>query len=661
MGRIVDMTQPPPLPPRPVQPSNSPFRYQTPLYGSRVSQTVRLIHLYPEKGYSPLACSLRHVSLHDDPQFDAISYCWGTQEPTRAILCNGSPLWITQNLHDALCQFRSPTHEVSLWADAICINQADPEEKNEQVPLMGSIYGRASNVKVWLGRDEGYAESTKAAVTELVRLQRYHAAKHNIPPEELYVPTSESWARAMNGATVDLDKHAGAFLRLVGNPYFSRAWVIQEVALSRGRAQLYSGSTTFPWLDFVDALFFAVHCDVANTLMSSKDKAMYRALNRVAALAQTTAVVRASGGKGVGMLWLLHTNRSAAATDPRDKVYAILGLANNEDPGGGPTALFITPDYRIDTAVLFQQVAEKFLARFPQLSILSGAGNFGDDNERIPGLPSWVHDWSHATMSVVSLTPDIDNMCERGQTAGFNACLSNQYPKVYRVDGKTLWLSGFAVDEVVEAAALFDVEEILLVQQHTSVTEASMLLLRNLKQAANMWQVAAGRAYVHTGEEYVEAFLKAIFLQNVPEAYYTTAIVSALRKILTAASWGSLLSKTPLGGTRPGMYMELAAFAIAMAQTSMPAVAQRQVLVRLIMQSLSNKVVLRTRHGYMALAYAAGVAPGDRLALVRGGYAPLVLRPRSDGLWTLISDGFAYGMMGGERFDITQCMDMGIA
>lgn len=45
------------------------------------------------------------------------------------------------------------------WADAICINQADNEEKSFQVNQMGDIYDKAAEVIVWLGHDtDGIAE-----------------------------------------------------------------------------------------------------------------------------------------------------------------------------------------------------------------------------------------------------------------------------------------------------------------------------------------------------------------------------------------------------------------------------------------------------------------------------------------------------------------------
>jgi hypothetical protein len=68
-------------------------------------------------------------------------------------------LTIKPNLAEALRHLRDGKDIVSLWVDAICINQFDEEEKNEQVMKMALIYSRAYNVNIWLGSDHAEADS----------------------------------------------------------------------------------------------------------------------------------------------------------------------------------------------------------------------------------------------------------------------------------------------------------------------------------------------------------------------------------------------------------------------------------------------------------------------------------------------------------------------
>lgn len=58
---------------------------------------------------------------------------------------------ITENLGAALRNFRLKERPRVLWADAVCINQADDEERGCQVQMMGKTYGKAGRTLVWLG------------------------------------------------------------------------------------------------------------------------------------------------------------------------------------------------------------------------------------------------------------------------------------------------------------------------------------------------------------------------------------------------------------------------------------------------------------------------------------------------------------------------------
>ncbi|KAF2034219.1 HET-domain-containing protein, partial [Setomelanomma holmii] len=84
----------------------------------------------------PISCTFDVVNLDERPSFAALSYVWGNDPPTSFIL---HPLR------------RHPRSSHSLWVDAVCINQADMDEKATQIPLMGDIYSGAESVYVWLG------------------------------------------------------------------------------------------------------------------------------------------------------------------------------------------------------------------------------------------------------------------------------------------------------------------------------------------------------------------------------------------------------------------------------------------------------------------------------------------------------------------------------
>lgn len=100
-----------------------------------------------------LTGTLRVVSLADCPQYTALSYRWGGySSPKDIILCNGDVnLEVTTNCRDALLALTKRFGALTVWVDAICINQSDAMEKSDQVPLMEEIYTWAERVFVWLG------------------------------------------------------------------------------------------------------------------------------------------------------------------------------------------------------------------------------------------------------------------------------------------------------------------------------------------------------------------------------------------------------------------------------------------------------------------------------------------------------------------------------
>jgi hypothetical protein len=70
---------------------------------------------------------------------------------------------VAANLFCALRDIQHATKELPLWADAICINQNDVEERNQQVSIMGSINAAAAYTIIYLGKsDEGSERAMKA-------------------------------------------------------------------------------------------------------------------------------------------------------------------------------------------------------------------------------------------------------------------------------------------------------------------------------------------------------------------------------------------------------------------------------------------------------------------------------------------------------------------
>lgn len=115
---------------------------------------IRLLRLLPNQDKAAeLRCELFEYSLEGFHSYrdDALSYVWGDPDETLPVIMDGHRFDVTSNLHAALSQLRHYSFARLLWVDAICINQRDNTEKEQQIQYMTTIYSQANCVVVWLG------------------------------------------------------------------------------------------------------------------------------------------------------------------------------------------------------------------------------------------------------------------------------------------------------------------------------------------------------------------------------------------------------------------------------------------------------------------------------------------------------------------------------
>jgi hypothetical protein len=166
---------------------------------------IRVLELGPSSDDGLVRCVLRHVHLSDAPEYEAVSYCWGNPQDTVPIECNGIVIMATRNLYSFLAHLQLETAGCTIWADAVCINQADLAERSSQVRLMGSIYSNAKIVLAWLG--EGSPGSDTAM--DLMRL--FDGIEVGPLPASKFPPASAPvWLEVAN---------------LLRRDYFRRVWV----------------------------------------------------------------------------------------------------------------------------------------------------------------------------------------------------------------------------------------------------------------------------------------------------------------------------------------------------------------------------------------------------------------------------------------------------
>ena len=314
----------------------------SPLRGNQ----IRLLRLHAaESSTDTIVCSLDVFDFDqlEGPTHDALSYTWGNDEATQKISIqipvpslptdaksrwqaakqhtqeqrDKRRLYIRPNLEDALRQFRdtdSSQEDLFLWVDALCINQDDETEKSRQVAKMAEIYSKARDVLIWLGKEYNGSSTAIDFVPKILDLEQSEAL------------ISKESNRKQWTALADLLKRE----------WFSRRWVVQELALCKSR-YVYCGNRSLNWGDLERAItFFSKKIDNILALFTSSADAKilgdFPALGAIAMVNITSYLFRWDEDNLERMSSLENLVDSLImfeSRDPRDTIYALLSIASD--------------------------------------------------------------------------------------------------------------------------------------------------------------------------------------------------------------------------------------------------------------------------------------------------------------------------------------------
>jgi len=169
---------------------------------------IRLIKLCPGSQDAPIICSSSVVSLDDKPEYMALSYVWGSPVDPNYISNGFVDIPVTRNLHTALSHLRDEKNEVTLWADALSINQSDFQEKGHQISLMGDIYRHSTHTCIFLGAASKNSDLAMRIIGE-VDIDDPDSPKNN--PDQAGLE---------------------ALVELLKRPWWTRVWVVQGKPLA---------------------------------------------------------------------------------------------------------------------------------------------------------------------------------------------------------------------------------------------------------------------------------------------------------------------------------------------------------------------------------------------------------------------------------------------
>ncbi|KAH8767962.1 heterokaryon incompatibility protein-domain-containing protein [Hyaloscypha sp. PMI_1271] len=379
------------------------------------SSEIRLLKLHKSPlQYRKLSCTLVQVPLAQAPKYQALSYVWGDPSDKIFITVNCADFGVTRNLYTALLRLRRRFRDVVVWIDAVCINQSDVAERNEQVLKMRDIYNKAAPTIAWLGED---GDGLIRIAFKIIKAFAHILEKYDelTIPYTTYVELVVLFYPQLFEANTWM-----ALERLFDRPWWHRAWVYQEFVISH-QVVLMCGKATLDWRKLKTAcVVWEPLLDAYNYCHLPKETVML--IRAVLETFDKDMIIQRShlfpviandshsdaipvlnndtwedvyqlrlasnglGSSAADLEELVIANTRRKCTDSKDAIYAFAGVDQNQK-------IIVDIDYSRSTEFVFADFVKCVATQKRSLNLLSITG-VGVPGRRHMNLPSWVPDFN---------------------------------------------------------------------------------------------------------------------------------------------------------------------------------------------------------------------------------------------------------------------------
>ncbi|KAF5026693.1 hypothetical protein F66182_1217 [Fusarium sp. NRRL 66182] len=566
--------------------------------------SIRLLTLSPGKDGEPLHCGIRAVGLNDGVQYEALSYVWGTDVPgSYTVDVAGQAVHITASLFAALGRLRNTKTPRTLWIDQLCIDQWNLAEKEQQVGMMRSIYQNCSQCLIWLGDispdEENFTLQDAASLLDFFKL---HSA---LRTDKVHAPKLA--ATYTKPATYEGVRKALCSIRPRGNPWWHRTWTIQE-AIIPPKATVQWGSLEIAWKDLTEAAmafnegsgFIPGRPDLDDMV-----EALWRDLGRLISGVMSLNITK---NYKEHPLVTLRRWRNRYATDPRDKIYALMGLF-----AGTPFPSVPSCDYTLAPSTLYSRVALDMIRETESLEPLIGMRG---DPRVTPDLPSWVFDM---TMLDESRTPNWFRFQDRHEW--FSASGDGLLMLDVSDDERAITLQGVYLDTIEHVSNVITDDSRELAEEDVNNTLASWeKFLTFVVKAKGLEESPTGLSW---DELFCRTVMGDLIFDEFPIRRATDQDCDLLRGFRKDGGWNDTWES--------------------------------------VSQMLAHQAFFVTRRGYVGIGSPTTRA-GDSLWVLFGGNTPFVLGATSDDevvsgsqvkgtRKVLVGEAYVHGFMDGEAVE----------
>ncbi|KAL3417252.1 Heterokaryon incompatibility protein 6, OR allele 5 [Phlyctema vagabunda] len=665
----------------------------------RSRNEIRLIKLLPidgnEKFKSLPACHIFHASLHDQPNFVALSYVWGAATDLRVILVEDCSVRVTKNLYDAMMVLRPLKEDLVIWVDALCINQSDDEEKSWQVGLMADIYQKACKVLAWLG----LAQSDDDLVLDY--LNSLGAKAEACGMDNGFEPYQDVWQklalqprefRDLSRSNARIRTLAGTILmfpkdtlysifysisgwhdhddllpiagikRFFTRPWWGRIWILQEITFP-DNAEFLCGSKSITRRRCSAALgaYCALRSVLVTTFTNQPQTLTSYQLEIVSDLFQHRPTVMLSSwniyrysrfplaallrATCVGSInFHRHGPHHLESSDPRDKIFALLGLAADREE---LEKLGVFPNYS-KTCKETYTTAMLVLLQQGHMSLLS----FCQTPKIQSSLPSWVPDWSR---SATDMLQDVENDHITTYPQFSASGVQSSHSKVTAIRRKGA-IEGISVechvyDQIFEAGSFpgrISSHEVPLEETSSWPVKWIVEILRLTYQERQLYVDFSDRLHAAARTSIGGVgYNQDTELVRVRDDRFTDAVVLLENGIKHIE----------------GNHIKLGLQQLLKNRVHEDNLNSRTSILSRLGSEIIGKSLGRlpfiTWKGHLVLGPEYAEA-GDFVALIKGTQVPFILRRQSDGQYRLIGEAYVDGIMDGEAMENSKWRDVNL-
>ena len=630
------------------------YSYQS-LMGKTSIRLLRVACQVPE-GTDLDEFELFEVDLSDNPVYEALSYTWDRPPFTGALSTRCGSIQIPQNLADALHRLVSAGEAKYLWADAVCIDQKNVSERGSQVAIMGRIFQQASRVLVWLGPgDELTAHVFDLFKALSSRAKDYGVDKARVDTTELQwnvAPENEAQRNLLDNIAGDYDFNGTD--SFYSNPWFTRLWIVQEIALARD-IKIHRGTVSISWRDFMTAA--TIQVKAVNQSTATNWRLPYGFQSALTLFMARATHKKAQRLSFLTQMALLRQNHCSLDID---RVYALLTLSGPDDPQ-------IYPDYTRSVSEVYKSTTEgllrsqmpvlAFAGVAPRLHRLAEGQNAPSATDEILALeslcdemPSWVAD-----LRVPGLHPSFFfntsvtysaalKVTEQAQRLNPKA-LEIIYPGIAS-PGNILAVTGMIIDVIHSEKGLSGVDHTNLDQVRDRVLEMKALFDAEKDRLAD-YREDSTTTFARTIMVDCELTGSRQFLRNHPTSQNLVDLWLQFESTPYTMS-DPMTRRFEIDGSHEPRLSRQGGMLYALTELYNYRLALRS--------ALRDRTFFITDMGFVGLAPAMARA-GDLVVLLAGSAVPMILSPARQSppenilTFYLIGDCYVHSIMHGELID----------